>query len=340
MKIAIGYPPFEGGKGYACLGQNRQFQWVKSPWTAYPVVPAYGATLLKKAGFDVYWLDGIWGGQNYQEWLADLKKIQPDLLFLETKTPVVKQHWKIISNIKSQISDIKIVLAGDHVTALPEESFENSKVDYILTGGNYDFLLLNLCNYLTGKTKTLEPGIWFRETKSKIANTGHFELNNDLDKLPFIDRDLTHWQLYAYKNANYLRLPGTYTMFGRDCWWGRCSFCAWTILYPGKNFRSMSVSRALDEVGHLIKNYGIREIMDDSGTFPVGDWLREFCRGMIKRGYQKKVRISCNMRFNSGLTRKDYLLMGKAGFRFLLYGLESVNQKTLDRINKNLRVEQ
>ncbi|MBU2592882.1 radical SAM protein, partial [Patescibacteria group bacterium] len=106
------------------------------------------------------------------------------------------------------------------------------------------------------------------------------------------------------------------------------------------NFRSMSVSRALDEVGHLIKNYGIREIMDDSGTFPVGDWLREFCQGMIERGYQQKVRISCNMRFNAGLNRKDYLLMGKAGFRFLLYGLESVNQKTLDRINKNMKIDQ
>jgi radical SAM superfamily enzyme YgiQ (UPF0313 family) len=61
---------------------------------------------------------------------------------------------------------------------------------------------------------------------------------------------------------------------------------------------------------------------------------------MIERGYNKKVRISCNMRFNAGLTREDYQLMGRAGFRFILYGLESVNQKTLDRLNKNLQVEQ
>lgn len=832
MKIVIGYPPLETGKGYACLGQNRQFQWVKTPWTAYPIVPAYAASLLKDAGYEVYWLDGIWGGQSYQQWLDELKKIKPDLIFLETKTPVVKLHWKIISNIKAQISNIKIVLAGDHVTAMPAESFENSKVDYILTGGNYDFLLLSLVEHLT-KGKKLGPGIWYRQKSKiksqkskrqikneKILNTGRFELNNNLDKLPFIDRNLTKWRLYAYKNANYLRLPGSYTMFGRDCWWGRCTFCltgetevitkqgtmpireivenkkgcsvlthkarykkinnyfkrrikeniikikslylpfdleltknhnvyaipredlrrcskrnawsyfckpnriskfldcktcqkkyflnykpklleaklikkgdflaipierkikdiktlkvkkilslepttfvtkkkisnkkinkilllseqggserfiskkllldretvhryiclkkdnllekgqdllsqntcgisfkggkkkipseikidkdfaylaglylaegcvsyskyrpnsayvswtfskneeklinstinifknkfknnliktlnkrnntyqlcfgstitarffrnlfgkncyqkslpisfmtlgldkqrallqglfhgdahlrtrggdkgkggaeyilsttskkmaeqvfltllrfdaipsfrfvkknkkneadsyvitlsredilrvfpdiklnqkkvsykkgfvldnfamipvisvkerqfkgdvynlsveqdhsyvangitvkncSWTTLYPGKNFKSTSPKRALDEIGHLIENYGTREIMDDSGTFPVGDWLKKFCRGMIKRGYHRKVRISCNMRFNAGLTRKDYLLMGKAGFRFLLYGLESVNQKTLDKINKNLKVKQ
>jgi radical SAM superfamily enzyme YgiQ (UPF0313 family) len=80
--------------------------------------------------------------------------------------------------------------------------------------------------------------------------------------------------------------------------------------------------------------------MDDSGTFPVGDWLREFCRGMITRGYNKEVRINCNMRFNVNLDKNDYQLMADAGFRFLLYGLESANQKTLDKIDKNLQVDQ
>lgn len=376
MKVVIGYPPFDNPKGRAFLGQNRQFQWGNTPWTAYPMVPAYAATMLKEAGYDVYWLDGVWGMQTYEEWKEELLKISPDLLMLETKTPVVKKHWKIIDRLKqcsamsnhrfeeSPLADqLTIVLVGDHVTALPQESMENSQVDYILTGGNYDFLLLNLCNHLT-KNEELEPGIWYREDAAfpnpsgsgastrrispaainsqqlAISNTGHFVLNHDLDSLPFIDRDLTKWKLYAYKNSNYARTPGTYTMFGRDCWWGRCTFCSWTTLYPGKNYRSMSPKRALDEVGHILKNYPVKEIMDDSGTFPVGDWLREFCRGMIDKGYNKKVRISCNMRFHSGLTKEDYQLMGRAGFRFILYGLESANQKTLNRIDKDLRVDQ
>jgi len=102
----------------------------------------------------------------------------------------------------------------------------------------------------------------------------------------------------------------------------------------------MSPKRALDEIGYILERYPIREIMDDSGTFPAGKWLREFCQGMIKRGYNKKIKIDCNMRFNTGLSQRDYNLMAKAGFRFLLYGLESANQKTLDRINKNLKAKQ
>jgi radical SAM superfamily enzyme YgiQ (UPF0313 family) len=42
----------------------------------------------------------------------------------------------------------------------------------------------------------------------------------------------------------------------------------------------------------------------------------------------------------TGIKRSDtWQLMKKAGFRFILFGLESANQETLDKINKNLKVE-
>jgi len=358
MKIAIGYPPLESKKGTPLLSQNRQFQWFNSPTYIYPVVPAYAATMLKNAGYEVFWLDGIAEGWSYKKWLEEVKKAKPDLLVIETKTPVVKKHWKIIREIKKLRNlEIKVVLVGDHVTALPEESFQNSPVDFVLTGGDYDFLLLNLVNHLV-KGEKLEPGIYFRKipnSKSQIPNkfqiqnsklkvknwqsTGKFRLNHDLNSLPFIDRELTHWWLYAYENGNYKRTPGTYIMAGRDCWWrkdGGCKFCAWTVLYP--RWRVRKPENVLDEIGYLIEKYKVKEIMDDTGTFPVGEWLEEFCQGMIKRGYNKKIYFDCNMRFGA-LKKKDYELMAKAGFRFLLYGLESANQKTLDRLNKGTKVD-
>ena len=98
-----------------------------------------------------------------------------------------------------------------------------------------------------------------------------------------------------------------------------------------------SPEHVLDEIGVLIEKYHIKEIMDDTGTFPVGEWLKEFCEGMIARGYNKKIRFNCNMRFGA-LKQRDYDLIAKAGFRFILYGLESAKQETLDRIHKSLRV--
>jgi radical SAM superfamily enzyme YgiQ (UPF0313 family) len=342
MKISISYPPLESDKGIPLLSQNRQFQWFSEPTYIYPMIPAYAATLLKENGFKVMWDDAIAEGLRYSQWFERIKKENPDVIAIETKTPVIKRHWQIIKDLKTRNSQLVTVLMGDHVTALPEESMLNSPVDFVLTGGDYDFLLLNLCRTLSTQhsalSTVLDPGIWYRE-RGEIKHTGHYELNHDLDSLPQIDRDLTRWKLYSEKNGNYRYLPGTYTMAARDCWWGRCSFCSWTTIYPGKNYRVRSPEKMLDEVGMLIDNYGVREIMDDSGTFPVGEWLRTFCDGMIKRGYNKRVKIDCNMRFGI-LDEKDYEMMAEAGFRFILFGLESANQETLDRINKNLKVEQ
>jgi len=345
MKIVIGYPPLNHGKEVPQVSQNRQFQWTAGgplSYFIYPVVPAYAASLLKTKGYDIYWLDGLAEKMTYGEWKKRLLEIKPDILAIETKTPVVKYHWEIIKKLKQfQISNFKfqIVLMGDHVTALPEESMQNCPVDYIITGGDYDFGLLSIANHLSKKEK-LEDGIYSRPNSKFIVHSSKFKLNHSLDELPVIDRDLTKWDLYSHKNSNFYRAPGAYTMFGRDCYWGRCRFCSWTTLFPGNKFRVMSVEKAISEVENLVENYGVKEIMDDSGSFPVGDWTREFCEEIIKKGYQKKIRINCNQRFNSGLTEKDYQLMGKAGFRFILYGLESASQETLDRLNKNSKVEQ
>ena len=130
------------------------------------MVPAYAATLLGNAGYEVVWDDGIAEEKTYSQWLSDLEKSNPDVVMIETKTPVVKKHWSIIEGIKKVVPDSKVVLVGDHVTALPQESMENSQTDFVLTGGDYDFLLLNLVNFLAGKTSKLESGIWYRDNKS------------------------------------------------------------------------------------------------------------------------------------------------------------------------------
>ncbi len=338
MKISISYPPINTEKGVPLLAQNRQFQYFHAPTYIYPVVPAYAATQLSNAGHRVIWDDGIAEQKLYKPWLTGLAKTNPDLVMIETKTPVVKKHWSIIADIKKSSPDSKVALVGDHVTALPKESMTNSNVDFVLTGGDYDFLLLNLADFLTGKTKNLEPGVWYREN-GEIRSTGQFKLNHDLNELPNIDRDLTNWKLYSERNGNFKVTPGAYTMVGRDCWWrkdGGCTFCSWPTLYP--IFRARKPKLLADEIGLLIERYDVKSVFDDTGCFPVGQWLRNFAKSMIDRGYNDKVQFSCNMRFGA-LTRDDYRLMKKAGFRMLLFGVESGSQATLDRLNKGTTVE-
>lgn len=354
VKIAFCYPPIDSNKGTPLLSQNRQFQFFNSPTFIYPMVPAYAATMLKKAGHSVFWLDGIAEKKQFSDWSKALIKIKPDFIIIESKTPVVKTHWNYINFFKEKLPKAKIILIGDHVTHLPFESFINSKVDYVIVGGDYDFVLLNLINHIF-KKEVLEGGVYWRAndsliskksqtkrivSKIEIYSSGFPNFKHDLDSLPFIDRVLTKWKLYAYENGNYKYTPATYLYSGRDCWWGKCTFCIWNFsLNPLGSYRVMSPNRLFAEVKYLVDKYHVKEIFDDAGTFMIGKRLKEFCQLMIDSGYNKRVVLGCNMRFNA-LKKPDYELMKKTNFRFLLFGMESANQKTLDKLNKGLKVSE
>ena len=330
LRIAIAYPPLRSGKGVALLTQNRQFQWFSRPTYIFPVVPATAATMLRKAGHDVLFLDGIAAELSDEEFERRLADFSPDLVVLETKTPVVKRHWAWID----AHPQYRCILVGDHVTAMPGESMSRCRVEAVLTGGDWDFLLRNYAA-ADGDPSKFEPGVWYREN-GEVKNTGRFRLDHDLDSAPWIDRDLVNWRLYSEKNGNFKKTPGTYIMSGRDCWHAKCTFCSWTTLYP--TYRTRNPIDVVDEIEMLVEKYGIRELMDDSGSFPVGEWLKTFCNEIIRRGLPGKLRIDCNMRFGR-LGYEDYVLMRRAGFRLVLFGVESANQETLDRFCKRLRVE-
>ncbi len=329
MKVMIGYPPIPSEKGVPLLSQNRQFQWFNKPTYVYPMVPAYAASLAAREGHEVCWADGIAEGWTPERFEQEFRTFDPDVLLIECKTPIVKRYWETVRRLKSLGGRARIILCGDHVTALPEESMAACPVDFIITGGNYDFRLMDLVRHLEGKGD-LPPGIWYRDGERSVS-TGHFVLDDELDTLPFIDRDLTKWKLYAVENGNFRFTPGTYTMVGRDCWWGKCEFCSWTTLY--NRWRCQTPERLVDEIGILIDRYGVKEVFDDSGCFPAGQWLRRFCELIVERGYHKKVVLGCNM-IPGVLSQEHYDLMARANFRFLLFGLESASLETLNRIKK------
>ena len=166
-----------------------------------------------------------------------------------------------------------------------------------------------------------------------IINTD-FDIDVPFDQLPYPDRILTdaknpRWQSYG----NYKLHPATHMMVSNLCWYGRCTFCIDTYkLEHGEKRGVRSVDHVMEEIDDLIAQ-GYREVFDDSGTFPVGAWLKEFCRKMQSR--KKKITIGCNMK----PVKLDYKMMANAGFRFILVGIESANQETVNRIKKGQRSE-
>ncbi len=262
--ISISYPPLVSSKGTPFLSQNRQFQWTNTGNVIYPVIPAYAATLLSKLGYKVFWDDAIAQKLTYSDWLKRLKKNKPNIIAIETKTPVIKKHWQIINQIKKECKWKPIViLMGDHVTALPQESIKNSKVDYILIGGDYDFLLSELIELINNK----------KAPKNKIYKSTK---NHNLNQLPIIDRKLTQWQIYAYNNTNYKYKPGSYIMSGRDCWWGKCTFCI-------TGDTGITTKEKIDTIENIVNSKIPCEVLTaEHGYQKVIDWHKRFINENIK----------------------------------------------------------
>jgi len=143
--------------------------------------------------------------------------------------------------------------------------------------------------------------------------------------LPYPDREFTRWWEYQ-DNGNFKYRPGTYIQAANGCHWGKCSFC----VENGKPYEVRPVEDVIEEIKEC-KAMGFKEVFDDSGTFPKGRWLDLFCKSVHNVGCY----IGCNVR----LCDMDYNQMKWAGFRMLLFGLESANQRTLDKINKGVKVE-
>ena len=342
MKVLVGFPPIQTPLGTPLLSQNRQFQYFNKPTFLYPVVLGTGATIVKEAGHDIIWEDAIAQFMNWEEYDEMLEREKPEIFLFETKAPVVKKHWEGIKHMKAKFPEMKIVICGDHVSYLPGETLEKSPVDYVINGGYYDFAFMELIDWLNnGEVGDVPNGIWHRDSNGEIVENGRYEFYKDKDKdindAPFPDRNLTKYMNYQ-DEFNLKGRPQFYIMSARDCAWGKCTFCVWDhALYPKGAYKQRTPKNTFEEVKHLVDNFGAREIFDDAGTIPPGPWLKEFCKLMIDSGYNKKVMYSCNMRFG-WVDAEMYLLMKKAGFRLLKYGLESGCQKTIDKLDKGTDV--
>ncbi len=369
MRVAISFPPFESDKGIPLLSQNRQYQVFSTRDSSgsgllrvlnsfvgdnatviFHVLPALAATLLEQTGHEAVWLDGIAEGWTWEEYCRQVELAQPDLMMIETKTPSAMAIYRCIADLKDRFPSMKIALVGDHITAFPEEPFLYCPVDFTIRGGQFDFSIVGLANHLS-RCQDLGGGVFWSED-GDIHNSGvDPKPLVPVEIRPHIDRELVKWRLYARRNGNFLKL-GTYGwatgVTDADCWWrrrvpggpkrggGGCTFCSWTSMLPVFSVRP--VDDYLDELEYLV-SLGVEEVFDDTGTLPVGRWLHDFCTGFRERGLHKVLMMGCNMRADA-LTAAEYEMLASANFRFILYGIESASQRTLDLLNKGTTVQQ
>lgn len=180
---------------------------------------------------------------------------------------------------------------------------------------------------------------WFTDDPFGRIIDSDLQIDVPFDQLPIPDRKFTNSMNPKYLSyGNYKHYPGTHYLSSNLCWWAGekgCTFCVDSKRVIEGEYRGVrSVDHVISEIEDCVK-IGHREAFDDAGTIPIGKWLEDFCEAMVKTGLNKKIKIGCNLKPIS----LDFKMMKEAGFRFILVGVESANQKTLDIIKKGQRQE-
>lgn len=345
-RVALFYPPIMSGGKYPLITQNRQFKYTNSlEIRIYPVIMSTLTTMLKQGGAEVLFLDGINRRLSYDEAMAQLAAFNPDLVVMETKAPLMPGLLVAAADVRAKTA-AKILFCGDHVSYFPEQVLADGQADYAALGGYYDFIIRDLVFAQPGAPlpSGLLQSVPSAQGREIIGQRRAADY--DLDSAPLIDRDLTRLQDYG---EAYLYKPAAYILSGRGCGGkggdndrtesstpGRCSFCIWQHALWHCGARLRNPESVAEEIDILVNKYKVREIFDDNesgGTWSRW-WLERFREALERRGLIGKFFLSSNARADS-LSKERAALLKAIGYRLLKVGLESANEETLKKINKD-----
>ncbi|MBN2145510.1 MAG: radical SAM protein [Candidatus Aureabacteria bacterium] len=268
--------------------------------------------------------------------LKDLKakvlEFKPDVVAASVKTPDYFTVRDLFRAVKKEFPGVKTVAGGVHVSALPEEASGESCFDVLVIGEGDTTLL----EWLGQDDKIKTPGMMVRAEDGCMVSSGIRDKMPSLDSLPF-----PAWHLYELKRYSNSRLSSRKNPVGhletsRGCAYN-CNFCSKIIF--GNRFRVKSPERVLDEIEYML-GCGFKEIhiVDDSFTQDI-ERAKEICRRIIQRNLKFPWSLINGIRVDK-VDDEFFQLAKRAGCWQAGFGLETGDQRVLDKVNKRITLAQ
>ena len=183
--------------------------------------------------------------------------------------------------------------------------------------------------------------IWFGKDDGSFDKVIESDLDIPInfEELPIPDRKFTNSMNPKYLSyGNYKYSKGSHYLSSNLCWWAGAKGCVFCLdskrILDGEHRGVRSTDHVMSEIEDCV-SIGHNELFDDAGTIPINDWLEDLCHKMIKSKLNKKIVLGCNLK----PIKQNFYLMKQAGFRFILVGVESANQSTIDKIQKGQHSE-
>jgi radical SAM superfamily enzyme YgiQ (UPF0313 family) len=229
------------------------------------------------------------------------------------------------------------VVGGWHPSYLPESMLEHPAIDYVVMGEG-ERAIVELAKSITkGEDDSAIAkisGLAYRRGEKITKNAPTFI--SDLDQVPFPARHLLPMHLYS-REMEYLSVKPVDTMnVIRGCPYN-CAFCETKKLW-GSKCRAFSPSRVVEELNHLVSDYGTKGIYFVGDNFTIHKKRTiELCREIRKS--KLDLEWVCDTRVDL-ISRELLKEMKVAGCRTIWFGVESGSSRILKKINKQISLQQ
>lgn len=302
--------------------QNFWFEWLGV---------MYLSSVLKKEGHTTEMFIG-----SEKHIVKELKQYAPDIILISVMN--IQYEWLTRTVYELRKNDFKqpILVGGPHATFSPQDISEIDGINAVCVGEGEEAIKEFVTAIVSKRSYDNIENLWVKKFTNIIKNPVRV-LENDLDKLPYPDRDL-------YRKYRFFREKKPYEIFmaSRGCPYN-CSFCfnhLFRDLYmeKGRAFRLRSPQNVVDEIKHVHEKYGIKNVMFTDSTFNLNkSWLIEFCNLFAE---QTKLPMTCNVRAN--IMDEDIAkALAKARCDPVRFAIETGNEKMRNSIlQKNVTNEQ
>lgn len=263
-----------------------------------------------------------------------LEKAKPDMVGLSGMTPQYGTALKIAKFLKKRQPGIKVAIGSYHASLMYEEIAAGEDGHYFdfIFRGEAELSFNEVVNKLeSGEDLRSVAGLSFR-ANGKFVHNRDRELA-DLEQIKLPDRSGRIWD-----DCNVLKMPFDAVEFSRGCPMS-CSFCSIRRVY-GKSFRTFDPQRVIKDIETAKKRgVGIVFFTDANMTLDIKK-LERLCDEIIARGHNDifyAVQAGA-----AGIAASESMVkkMARAGFKFILLGIESMSKKTLKELNKGDIIEE
>ena len=313
----------------------------KSPWGMAGKLPplglAYVAAALEKNGYPVEIFDNYLMERSIEDVKLEVGKRQPQIVGITCSSLTYTRCIETAKAVKEACPSCKVVVGGPHPSYMPKTMLQHKEIDYAVIGEGEQAMVKLASSILQNEQDNVIakiPGVACK-IGGEIVKTAA-EFITDLDTIPVPARHMLPMKMYD-RALSYLDVKPVDTMsILRGCPY-QCAYCETRELW-GTTCRIFSPQRVINEIKHMMENYGSRGIYFVGDNFTISKQrTSELCRLMKQNRFD--IKWTCETR--ADLISKELLTnMESVGCQTIFLGVESGSPSIQQKLNKDIGLQE